>query len=59
MKNQTSKLKRLNIKIIRPGYGINPIYYDQILNKKSPIKINIHEKIDKKILKKLKIKIIV
>lgn len=54
---KNERFTKKNIKIIRPGYGVNPIYYDRILNKKSPISINQFQKIDKKILNKLKIKI--
>ena len=54
---KNEKFTKNNIKIIRPGYGVNPSYYEKILNKKSPIKIKIHEKISKKVLNKLNIKI--
>lgn len=37
-----------NIKIIRPGYGLEPIYYLKILNK--------HNRLNKNISRKLKIK---
>jgi len=53
-----SKFTKENIKKIRPGFGISPIYYDKILNKKSPINLIKGEPITKKILKRLKIKIL-
>ena len=43
-----------NIKIIRPGYGVAPKYYNFILNKKSPLNIQSENPISKKILDKLK-----
>ncbi len=45
-----------NIKIIRPGYGLEPVYYLKILNKKSPKNINKHTRLNKNISRKLKIK---
>ena len=47
------KFNKDNIKIIRPGYGVSPIFYKKILNKKSPIKINKNNPITKKILNKI------
>jgi len=52
------KFTTKNIKIVRPGYGIEPIYYSKILNKKSPVNIFKNTKLSRNILKKLKIKII-
>tara|TARA_B100001250_G_C19769420_1_gene776374 strand:- start:544 stop:1596 length:1053 start_codon:yes stop_codon:yes gene_type:complete len=51
-------LTKKNIKIIRPGYGIEPLYFEKILNKKSPINIKAETPLKKKILKSLKIKIL-
>ena len=45
-----------NIKKVRPGYGISPIYFDKILGLKSPETIKIHEPLKKKLLSKLNIK---
>ncbi len=42
-----------NIKRIRPGHGLLPKYYDDLLNKKSPVDIDEGEPLNKKILKKL------
>ena len=33
------KFTKNNIKKIRPGNGLSPIYYNKILNKNSPMKI--------------------
>lgn len=46
-----------NIKVIRPGYGVGPVYFEQLINKRSPFNIKSQTAIKKKILKKLKIKI--
>ena len=48
------KFNKDNIKIIRPGYGVSPINYKNILNKKSPEKINKNNPITSQILKKIK-----
>ena len=50
------KFNTKNIKRIRPGFGLEPIYYEKLLKKKSPIFISKHSPLNKKILKKLKIK---
>ena len=42
-----------NIRVVRPGYGLPPKYYDKILNKKSPIDLKEHEPLKKNILQKL------
>ena len=45
-----------NLKIIRPRKGILPIYFNKLINKKSPQNIQKGEPIKKQILKSLKIK---
>ena len=45
------KFSKDNIRVIRPGYGIPPRYYNLILKKKSPIKINQGEPLKNQILK--------
>ena len=47
------KFSKDNIRVIRPGYGIPPRYYNLILKKKSPIKINEGEPLKDLILKKI------
>ena len=42
-----------NIRVIRPGYGMPPKYYNKLLSKKSPININKDEPLKIKILKKI------
>ena len=57
MKNikKGEKFSRNNIKRVRPGHGLSPIYYEKLLNKKSPINLSTEEPLKKNILKKLKI----
>ncbi len=47
------KFTKNNLKVIRPGYGIEPKYFNKILNKKSPINIKKHEPLKSAILKNL------
>ena len=49
------KFSKNNIKRIRPGYGLPPIYYEKLLNKKSPFNLSAEDPLKKNILKKLKI----
>lgn len=49
------KFNEKNIRIIRPGYGVSPILYKKLLNKKSPKKINKNHPITEKILKQIKL----
>lgn len=46
------KFTKKNIKIIRPGFGIQPIYFEKLINKKSPLNIKGNTRISKSILKK-------
>tara|TARA_A100001011_G_scaffold114027_1_gene120666 strand:- start:2185 stop:3225 length:1041 start_codon:yes stop_codon:yes gene_type:complete len=55
--NKGEKFSRNNIRKIRPGYGLSPIYFDKILKKKSPQNISEGEPLTKKIVKNIKIKI--
>ncbi len=47
------KFSKNNIRVIRPGYGLAPKYFDKILNKKSPLKISKDEPLKPFILKNL------
>ena len=47
------KFTKNNIRVIRPGYGLEPKYYNSILNKKSPIHIKENEPVKSIVLKKL------
>jgi len=50
------KFTQDNIKVIRPAYGLEPVYYEKLINKKSPISILKETSLKKNILSKLKIK---
>tara|TARA_B100000989_G_scaffold297916_1_gene285230 strand:- start:438 stop:1454 length:1017 start_codon:yes stop_codon:yes gene_type:complete len=47
------KFSKDNIKVVRPGYGLEPKYFNKILNKKSPVNINKHEPLKAHIIKKI------
>jgi len=46
-----------NIKNIRPGYGISPIFYEKVLGQKCVLKIKKNEPLTKHFLKKNKVKL--
>ena len=50
-KNEKFSLK--NIKVIRPGFGVHPFYFEKLLNKKSPISLKKNTSFKKSILKKI------
>ena len=50
------KFNKKNIKIIRPGFGIQPIYFEKLINKKSPFNIKAQKPLKISLLKALKIK---
>ena len=47
------KFSKDNIRVIRPGYGLEPKYYNKILNKKSPVNISKNDPLKTFILKKI------
>ena len=47
------KLSKENIKVIRPGLGIQPIYFEKLLGKKCPFSIQKHNPLKKLLLKRL------
>jgi pseudaminic acid synthase len=49
------KFTKKNIRVIRPGFGIQPFYYEKLIYKKSPSNIKCETPIRKSLLKKLKI----
>lgn len=49
------RFSKSNIKVIRPGFGIQPIYFEKLINKKSPLNIQNQSPLKKTLLKKLKI----
>ena len=44
-----------NIRVIRPGFGIQPFYFEKLINKKSPSDIKCETPLKKSLLKKLRI----
>ena len=51
-----AKFTKKNTRVIRPGYGIAPKYYEKILFKKSPLNLKKEEPLNYRILDKLKIR---
>jgi len=49
------KFTKENIRVIRPGFGIQPVYFEKLLNKKSPYNIKREGPLKKSLLKKLRI----
>jgi pseudaminic acid synthase len=49
------KFTKKNISVIRPGFGIQPVYFEKLINKKSPFNIKREMPLKKLLLKKLKI----
>lgn len=49
------KFTRKNIRIIRPGFGVQPVYFEKLINKKSPFNINRETPLKESLLKKLRI----
>ena len=47
------KFSKDNIKVIRPGYGLAPKYFNKILNKKSPVNISKEEPLKPFVLKNI------
>jgi len=47
------KFTRKNIKVIRPGFGIHPIYFEKLLNKKSPFSIKAETPLKKCLINKI------
>lgn len=49
------KFTKKNIRVIRPGFGIQPLYFEKLINKKSPSDIKRETPLKKSLLNKLKI----
>ena len=47
------KFTKKNIRVIRPGFGLQPFYFEKLINKKSPIDIRCETPLTKLLLKKL------
>ena len=54
--NKGEKFTKKNIRIIRPGFGISPIYFEKLINKKSPVNIKAHTPLKMALLRSLKIR---
>jgi pseudaminic acid synthase len=52
------KFTKKNIKVVRPGFGIEPIYFEKLLGKKSPFHLKKETSLKNLILKKLHIPIL-
>ena len=48
------KFSKKNIKVVRPGFGLEPVYFDKLLTRNSPYLIKYSDPLRKKIIKKLK-----
>jgi pseudaminic acid synthase len=49
------KFTKKNIRVIRPGFGIQPFYFEKLINKKSPLYIKSQTPLKKMLLKKLRV----
>ena len=49
------KFTKKNIRVIRPGFGIHPVYFEKLINKRSPVDIKGETPLSKSLLKKLRI----
>ena len=52
------RFTKKNIRVIRPGYGVEPIYFDKLVKKRSLVHLKAETPITKSLIKKLKIKIV-
>ena len=49
------RFTKKNIRVVRPGFGIQPVYFEKLINKKSPFDIKCETPLKKILLKKLRI----
>ena len=49
------KFTKKNIRVIRPGFGVQPLYFEKLINKKSPFDIKSETPLKKSLLQKLRI----
>ena len=49
------KFTKKNIRVIRPGFGIHPVYFEKLIKKRSPVDIRCETPLSKSLLKKLRI----
>ena len=50
------KFTKKNLRVIRPGFGVHPIYFEKLINKRSPTVIKRETPVKTSLLKKLSIK---
>ena len=53
---KSEKFSNKNIRRLRPGFGVSPIYYEKLLGKKSPTDLKKEYPLPYKVLDLLKIK---
>jgi pseudaminic acid synthase len=53
--NKGEKFTKKNIRVIRPGFGIQPFYFEKLINKKCPLYIKSQTPLKKILLKKMKV----
>ena len=51
------KFTKKNIRVIRPGFGVQPVYFEKLINKRSPFDIKRETPLKKLLLKKLRVTI--
>ena len=51
------KFTKKNIRVIRPGFGVQPVYFEKLINKRSPFDIKRETPLKKLLLKKLRVSI--
>jgi sialic acid synthase SpsE len=49
------KFTQKNVRVIRPGFGLHPVYFEKLINKQAPFNIKCETPLKKILLKKLKI----
>jgi pseudaminic acid synthase len=50
------KFTKKNIRVIRPGFGVKPLYFEKLINKKSPFNIKTQKPLKIALLRSLKIR---
>jgi sialic acid synthase SpsE len=53
--NKGEKFTKKNIRVIRPGFGIHPVYYEKLINRKSPLNIRSETPLKRILLKRLRL----
>jgi pseudaminic acid synthase len=53
--NKGEKFTKKNIRVIRPGFGIHPVYFEKLINRKSPLNIRSETPLKRILLKRLRL----